>query len=152
MHAPDRRAPRTPAEFPPAGKPGWCTWMPLKFCFRNAFEVATSHEDLRYAEGYALLVLGNGEQLWVHHAWVVDREGNAIDPTWRSAGLRYMGIVVDPAELVTRQVHKVKVDIFEPVLAASRPLLHDIAAADWQLAEWFTGISAADTSETEGGE
>jgi hypothetical protein len=66
-----------------------------KHCFYNAFRRGTDGsffepiEGLTYCEGYAQgLII-------VHHAWLVDQNGNVIDPTWREKGTCYFGIPFD---------------------------------------------------------
>lgn len=77
------------------GKPG--IWTPydaerwgekgrLKECFRNAYRKAIDHPELTYVEGYATV---NG--LPVHHAWLLDPDGNVQDPTWREPTDRTCG-------------------------------------------------------------
>ncbi len=53
-------------------------------CFKNAYEL-TARNLLGYCEGFAMGVIP------VLHAWVVDRDGNVIDPTWAD-GAEYFGI------------------------------------------------------------
>jgi hypothetical protein len=59
-----------------------------KACFLNALKVVCDHHDWRYAEGFALVDGG----MWIHHAWVVDQDAHAIEVTWRTPGLRYVGV------------------------------------------------------------
>lgn len=58
--------------------------------FGNAFDLATTHPGLTYVEGYAV-----AEELGfvTHHAWVEDRAGRVIDPTWASLKLADNGLV-----------------------------------------------------------
>ncbi|HEV2293557.1 MAG TPA: hypothetical protein VGR35_06855 [Tepidisphaeraceae bacterium] len=60
-------------------------------CFKNAFDLAFENADLTYVEGYATLDGG----LRIHHAWVTDGQGNAIDNTWPRAGAAYAGVPFD---------------------------------------------------------
>ena len=53
-----------------------------KECFGNAFGVAMNHRELTYAEGFAY----TPGLLSVPHAWVVDKQGQVIDVTWRDGG------------------------------------------------------------------
>jgi hypothetical protein len=56
-------------------------------CFRNcALHVIEGRDDLVYVEGYALSIIP------IHHAWLVDAEGNVYDPTWRAPGHEYIGV------------------------------------------------------------
>jgi hypothetical protein len=52
-------------------------WMERKNCFGNATTLALQDPRLTYCEGYAM-----GRFLPIPHAWVVDRRGVVIDPTW----------------------------------------------------------------------
>lgn len=79
-------------EFPlAAGKPHG--WMENRACFGNAAltalagEVAGEDGEWTYAEGFAL-----SHGLWYHHAWVVNADGEAVDPTWDELGDRYVGV------------------------------------------------------------
>lgn len=129
-----------PAEYAPAGKPDGYRWMEHKACFRNAFTLATGSHSLLYGEGFALRPLGSGgPHVWVHHAWVIDPDGRAIDVTWRDRGLRYIGIAVRPGELLERQLRKARHHLVEPVLATMVPVAGDLAEVSWDLADWFTG-------------
>lgn len=53
-----------------------------KECFGNAFGVAAFDERYRYCEGWAY----TPGLIAVHHAWLIDLDGNVIDPTWRDGG------------------------------------------------------------------
>lgn len=60
----------------------------LKACFLNAYKLAEKYPDLKYVEGYA-----KAETVCPGlHAWVVDRNGNVIDPTWQNTGVEYYGV------------------------------------------------------------
>lgn len=69
--------------------------MGLSQCFENAYRVATRTKAFHYVEGYALGVIP------IHHAWLVDREGNVIDPTWVNIGVgkAYIGVEFNLAEV-----------------------------------------------------
>ena len=79
-------------EFAPAGRPKGFRKMSDKACFRNALHLIVTRQGLRYAEGFALSGFG-----WVHHAWVVDSQDNAIDVTWSQQAERYVGVAFDDA-------------------------------------------------------
>lgn len=66
-----------------------------KACFENALATATLHKEYRYAEGYAAGLMP------VLHAWLVDPDGNAVDPTWREPGTAYMGIIFPVKEVMS---------------------------------------------------
>lgn len=74
----------TPAQLPPDIKLG-----PMRQCYMNAYQLASAYpRRYWYAEGYAAGIIP------VEHAWVVDRNGNAYDPTWRWADCKeYFGVV-----------------------------------------------------------
>ena len=133
-----------PREFAPLGKPDGYPWMEPRSCFRNAFILVTSSSSLRYGEGYALTPIGAGRPVWVHHAWVIDAAGNAVDATWRTAGLRYVGIGISAGELQAGQLRKRKAHLVEPVLATMVPFAADLADVTWELAGWFTGEHGQD--------
>jgi len=49
-------------------------------CYYNAFMMASDfRNELNYAEGY---ILRSGGHFPILHAWCVDNNGNAVDPTW----------------------------------------------------------------------
>ena len=54
-------------------------------CFHNAASLALRRpKEFLYAEGYAFT-----KGLCTEHAWCVDREGNAVDTTWRGEAPKY---------------------------------------------------------------
>lgn len=55
----------------------------LKNCFENAAQVSLWDEKYTYVEGFAFRRDGITP---VHHAWVVNVEGKALDVTWRDGG------------------------------------------------------------------
>lgn len=65
-------------------------WGPkgrFKECFRNAYRWAIKWDpELTYCEGYA-----TGTGFPVHHAWLIDPDGNVQDPTWREPHDRACG-------------------------------------------------------------
>lgn len=65
-------------------KPGF-----KKQCYFNCIELIQKHQDLTYVEGYAL---DANISFPVAHAWLMNPQGQAIDPTWESGGLCYIGI------------------------------------------------------------
>jgi hypothetical protein len=76
-------------------------WMPAgvpKQCYANAakglFAALGRGEEIRYAEGYA--ISKTGLPLPIQHAWLVDKEGRVLDPTWQDhRDYLYYGIVFD---------------------------------------------------------
>lgn len=70
---------------------------PSRKCYENALKYAEA-KGLRYAEGYGLsgTLLKGGCVFPVEHAWCVDRDGRAVDPTWEEPEASfYMGIEFD---------------------------------------------------------
>lgn len=59
-----------------------------KNCYYNCFELLREHPDLTYCEGYAM---SEDLPLPLFHAWLIDEDGNVIDPTWKS-GDAYFGV------------------------------------------------------------
>jgi hypothetical protein len=70
------------------------TWLRLgepRNCFNNAATYAVVRSDVHYAEGYAL---EPELPIPVQHAWLVDRYGRVIDPTWTDTKHHvYFGLV-----------------------------------------------------------
>lgn len=77
----------------------------MKECYRNAAMMAFMRPDLTYVEGYAQC-----GGLPIEHAWLVDADGNVIDPTIRRTKLDtmpmsdYFGVPFD-TELVMKTAH-----------------------------------------------
>lgn len=61
-------------------------------CYANSQELAFSGRTLTYVEGYAL---NSKVSLPTPHAWVLDQQGKAIDPTWSQQNNCYFGIAID---------------------------------------------------------
>ncbi|WP_378941208.1 hypothetical protein [Mesorhizobium sp. ANAO-SY3R2] len=84
-------------EFEPKGElPSWIQRGAPKECFANTARallarIGSGRRDIRYAEGYAVDRVGI--PLPIQHAWLVDVNGFAIDPTWSDgADHLYFGI------------------------------------------------------------
>ena len=60
-----------------------------KSCYWNSQQLAFKRKSLTYVEGYAL---AEDVPMAVAHAWLLTPEGYAIDPTWESPGICYLGI------------------------------------------------------------
>lgn len=60
----------------------------LGLCFMNAAKLMQdTYAELYYVEGWASNIIP------MHHAWVVDSDGNVIDPTWSEPESRvYFGV------------------------------------------------------------
>jgi hypothetical protein len=67
----------------------------IKQCFMNAYQLLHM-PGLSYCEGFAMGVIP------MLHAWMIDEEGNVIDPTWQD-GVEYFGIEL-PTEFVIATV------------------------------------------------
>ncbi len=63
-----------------------------RMCFKNAVRVAMVDKSLRYCEGLATAIIPT------EHAWLLDKDGVVIDPTWCLLKERYhpdyFGIVI----------------------------------------------------------
>lgn len=60
-----------------------------RLCYANCQQLALKNRSLTYVEGYAIAA---GVSLPLHHAWLLDTDGCAIDPTWETPGCCYLGI------------------------------------------------------------
>lgn len=58
-------------------------------CFTNAFLLAMKHPEMSYVEGYAI---ATADGTRTAHAWLTDRQGQAIEVTWDRPGAAYGGI------------------------------------------------------------
>ncbi len=66
--------------------------IPLKrggHCFYNVFQEVLTNDAFIYCEGYALSRL---TERAVHHAWLTDGAGRAIDITWSEPATAYAGV------------------------------------------------------------
>lgn len=95
-------------DYTPAPLPDGIPLGTIKECFTNATELANTHPDLTYVEGYATsAVVG----IAVHHAWCATPEGVVVDNTWRDyetgvpkVGVAYVGIPVSAADHLASMV------------------------------------------------
>ena len=60
-----------------------------KSCYYNCQQLVFTHEELIYVEGYAL---AHDLNLPLSHAWLMNSNGDAIDPTWETPGAAYFGV------------------------------------------------------------
>lgn len=60
-----------------------------KNCYYNCQQLLELQPDLIYCEGYAL---SDDIPMPFAHAWLIDKEGHAIDPTWETPGVAYLGV------------------------------------------------------------
>lgn len=83
--------------FTPSGLPEGIRPMRLQQCFENAWRVAQRTKAFHYVEGIAWGVIPCA------HGWIVDRDGNAYDPTWAHArvglGSSYFGVELNLDEV-----------------------------------------------------
>lgn len=89
--------------------------MQPKACFRNAAVYAERHGML-YEEGYALSgrLAACGIVLPVEHAWCVDANGMAVDPTWEEPETSlYLGVSFRPREVMDRVARKGTFGMFQ---------------------------------------
>jgi hypothetical protein len=72
--------------------PKGCQKGEAKDCYRNSMNnMMMNPDDYTYVEGYATIDIMSG--FGISHAWLVDKEGNVIDPTWEpGVGTSYFGI------------------------------------------------------------
>ena len=75
--------------FKPHKRPRGVPRGTVKECFKNALQLAQSNPKYTYVEGFGLRFIP------IHHAWVVDQDGNAIDNTWEISGEEYFGVPID---------------------------------------------------------
>ncbi|MUG92851.1 hypothetical protein F7734_10475 [Scytonema sp. UIC 10036] len=63
-------------------------------CYYNCQQIIRKkkYKNLTYVEGYAI---APEVSFPINHAWLVDSDGYAVDPTWRETGLLYFGIPLD---------------------------------------------------------
>jgi hypothetical protein len=58
-------------------------------CYNNALVLTLNDSSLIYVEGFAVV---RAEGFRIHHAWVTDGNGRAIDNTWEVPGVVYVGV------------------------------------------------------------
>jgi hypothetical protein len=91
-------------EFTLTSKPKGLRRPAANACFLNA--LVNSTPDLHYTEGFALVRLSERRSLWLHHAFLTNDEGQAIEVTLRTPAERYIGVVLsleEAAEAVMRE-------------------------------------------------
>ena len=64
----------------------------VKMCFPNASRAANGVSRI-YCEGFAIAY--ERVPLAVPHAWLLNPDGEVIDPTWKDPGYAYLGIPFD---------------------------------------------------------
>src|SRR4028119_1559046 len=60
-----------------------------RLCYANSQRLAFKNRSITYVEGYAM---AQGVSFPLHHAWLLDSDGYAIDPTWEPYGCCYLGV------------------------------------------------------------
>jgi len=88
--------------FKPGKLPQTITLQKPRECFKNCLLLASAMPQYRYAEGYAM------NQIPLAHAWLVDKEGLAIDPTWPEPSEAYFGITIDTEYAVSASLKRGK--------------------------------------------
>lgn len=61
-------------------------------CYYNSQKLAFKQNNFTYVEGYAV---AEGVSIPLVHAWLMTPDGYAIDPTWDTPGIAYLGIPFD---------------------------------------------------------
>jgi hypothetical protein len=74
--------------YTPAPLPMGVTLAAKAECYNNALRLVLDNSNLVYVEGFAV----GKDGLPIHHAWVTDRSGRAIDNTWDTPGIAYAGV------------------------------------------------------------
>jgi hypothetical protein len=89
---------------PGAKRPKGFRKLANKMCYRNAQQLAVLHPDqYTYCEGIAQNIIAT------QHGWLVDKDGNVLDPTWgKPQDCAYFGVRIQHAYL-TKFVSKHKV-------------------------------------------
>lgn len=81
----------------PVSKPKNIKFGKVRECFSNAAHLVWDNPDeYTYVEGYAFPDFMN---IPIHHAWVVDKDNNVIDNTWRTIGRAYFGVPIKSEDL-----------------------------------------------------
>lgn len=130
-----------PEEFAAVPRPACIPQGAPRGCYPNALMLSYGFPEFRYAEGWALLPRSPG--LWIHHAWVVDPDGNAIDSTWAEPGSRYVGITACTQDILDRLPRGKGGLVSQPVLATRNDVITGEDQMAWDLAGWFTRDRAA---------
>lgn len=129
---------------PPSGPlPDNITRGTEKECYKNCFDLVMgspvasmsqpgfSETGLTYCEGFAVSTFDDGEAMFpMLHAWVVDADGIAHEPTWPKAGIEYFGIRFKTAwvfDEVIKQEHYGVLDAWPD----GWPLLRGIDPVEW---------------------
>lgn len=76
-------------QFKPQSLPDGIRMGEEKLCYQNAFDLALCNSKYTYCEGFAV---PRCVPMPIAHAWVVDKDGNVIDNTWKDGGVEYFGV------------------------------------------------------------
>ena len=92
-----------------------------KACYKNATDLVIgtnirSSTELIYVEGYAC-----SDRSITAHAWVVDRQGNVIDPTWEK-GTQYFGIAFRWSYVMDRLYKRKEYGMFSDMIYYDDPI------------------------------
>lgn len=90
-------------------------------CFKNAGALAIEDPDLLYCEG---LAASAKVPLMLPHAWLVDRQGRALEVTWAEPGQAYFGAVFQTSAYI-EALEETRVwgifDIYAPAWVRQEP-------------------------------
>jgi len=107
---------------PDKPRPRGIAKMKAHQCFRNAFILAEKL-GAQYVEGFA-----HNDLVPLQHAWVV-MDGVLIDPTWKTLGKAYFGIVIP------RQTHN-KIVVEMGMYGALDPMSKTFRQTYWMKGAW----------------
>jgi hypothetical protein len=85
----------------------------MKECFSNAGRcVLGGNSDLTYVEGYAQAIIP------IHHAWLVTKDGQVIDPTWSTERIKpgesYFGVPLSSEYVTQLAINTERWTVFDP--------------------------------------
>lgn len=85
--------------FEGAACPADLSGKPAKQCFKNSLLLMLASPELIYCEGYGMPA---EIDFPIHHAWLLDIDGNVVDPTWQNPeGALYVGLPFDPEYMMS---------------------------------------------------
>ncbi len=84
-----------------------------KSCYYNCQQLVFTNEELIYIEGYAL---AQDLNLPLSHAWLMNSNGDGVDPTWETPGAAYFGVSLSTnwvKSFLTRRGRRDDLSIFD---------------------------------------